>query len=131
MARGPRVFQPEGAGVPALEIRDLRTYFTVPQNVVSRARVGPKIVRAVDGVSLTVHRGETVGLVGESGCGKSTLGRSVLRLVQPTSGEVLIEGKDVIGASNSELRQLRRRAQIIFQDPSSSLNPRMTVGQTL
>ena len=123
--------QPERSHAPALEIRDLRTYFTVPQNIVSRARAGPKIVRAVDGVTLTVERGETVGLVGESGCGKSTLGRSVLRLVQPTSGDVLIDGQDVIGASNSALRQLRRRAQIIFQDPSSSLNPRLTVGQTL
>ncbi len=122
---------PEAVAAPALEIRDLRTYFTVPQNVVSRVRTGPRIVRAVDGVSLTVNRGETVGLVGESGCGKSTLGRSVLRLVEPTSGDVRIEGENVVGASKSELRQLRRRAQIIFQDPTSSLNPRLTVGQTL
>ena len=116
---------------PALEIHDLRTYFTVSQNVVSRVRSGPRTVRAVDGVSLTVDRGETVALVGESGCGKSTLGRSVLRLVEPTSGDVRIDGENVIGASKSQLRQLRRRAQIIFQDPSSSLNPRLTVGQTL
>jgi oligopeptide/dipeptide ABC transporter ATP-binding protein len=116
---------------PVVEIRDLRTYFPVPQNIVSRLRNGPATVRAVDGVSLTVHRGETVGLVGESGCGKSTLGRSILGLVQPTSGDIRIDGTDVVHASGPELRQVRRRAQIIFQDPASSLNPRMTVGQTL
>jgi oligopeptide/dipeptide ABC transporter ATP-binding protein len=125
------VYQPEVAEAPILEIRELRTYFPVPQNIADRLRHGPKAVRAVDGVSLTVHRGETVGLVGESGCGKSTLGRSVLRLVEPTSGEVRIDGMDVVKASASELREMRRRAQIIFQDPSSSLNPRRSVGQIL
>lgn len=115
----------------ALEVRDLRTHFHMRQNIVERFRSGPKVVRAVDGVSLSVHSGETVGLVGESGCGKSTLGRSVLRLVEPTSGEIRIAGTNVIGASGVDLRAIRRKAQIIFQDPSSSLNPRLTVGQTL
>jgi oligopeptide/dipeptide ABC transporter ATP-binding protein len=119
------------ATIPALEIRDLRTYFPVPQRLVDRMRNGVRSVKAVDGVSLTVARGETLGLVGESGCGKSTLGRSVLRLVEPTSGEVLIEGKNVAAVGGAELRAVRRRAQIIFQDPSSSLNPRFSIGQTL
>jgi oligopeptide/dipeptide ABC transporter ATP-binding protein len=114
-----------------LEVRDLKTYFPVPQNIVNRFRSGPRTVRAVDGVSLSIDPGETLGLVGESGCGKSTLGRSVLRLVEVSAGEVRVAGQDVGRASSAELRQLRRRAQIIFQDPSSSLNPRLTVGQTI
>ncbi len=118
-------------GQPILDVRDLRTWFTPSQNIVSRVRTGKRIVRAVDGVDLSVFRGETVGLVGESGCGKSTLGRSILRLVEPTSGEVRIDGIDVVNASGAQLRQIRRRAQIIFQDPASSLDPRMTVGQTI
>jgi oligopeptide/dipeptide ABC transporter ATP-binding protein len=120
------VSQPE---TPVLEVRDLKTYFPVPQNVVNRVQFGPLTVHAVDGVSLAVGRGETLGLVGESGCGKSTLGRSVLRLVEVTGGEIRVEGQDVVRASAADLRQLRRRAQIIFQDPASSLNPRMKVGQ--
>ena len=119
------------AGTPVLEVRDLKTHFPVPQNIVDRLRHGPRTVRAVDGVSLTIQQGETLGLVGESGCGKSTLGRSVLRLVQPTSGEVRIEGRDIVHAPAADIRQLRRRAQIIFQDPAASLNPRMTVGDIL
>jgi oligopeptide/dipeptide ABC transporter ATP-binding protein len=116
---------------PVLEVRDLKTHFVVPQNIVARFRNGPRTVRAVDGVSLSINRGQTVGLVGESGCGKSTLGRTVLRLVEPTAGEVKIEGRDVASAAPAEMQQMRRRAQIIFQDPASSLNPRMTVGQIL
>jgi oligopeptide transport system ATP-binding protein len=116
---------------PVLEIRDLKTHFAVPQNILDRFRHGPRTVRAVDGVSLSIDRGHTLGLVGESGCGKSTLGRTVLRLVEPTAGEVKIDGRNVASANSAEMRQVRRHAQIIFQDPASSLNPRMTVGQIL
>jgi oligopeptide transport system ATP-binding protein len=99
-------------------------YFPVQSGWLGRSR---RYVRAVDGVSLRVRRGETMGLVGESGCGKSTLGRLMLRLLDPTFGRVVFDGQDVTTRSQRELRPLRRRMQIIFQDPYSSLNPRMTV----
>jgi peptide/nickel transport system ATP-binding protein len=110
-------------------VLDLQVHFPVREGVlVSRVR---NWVRAVDGVSFDIHQGETLGLVGESGCGKSTLGRAMLRLYEPTGGRVLFEGVDVTHMSDAELRPLRRRMQMVFQDPFASLNPRHSVGRTI
>jgi oligopeptide transport system ATP-binding protein len=108
-----------------LEIRNLKKHFPVGQALFSRNK---DVVKAVDGVNLSVDQGETLGLVGESGCGKSTLGRAILRLIEPTSGEVYFQGKNLLAMSQRELRDMRRQMQIIFQDPYASLNPRMRVG---
>ncbi len=108
-----------------LEIRNLKKHFPVGEGLFSR---GKGAVKAVDGVNLTINEGETVGLVGESGCGKSTLGRTILRLIEPTSGEVIFQGKNLLTMPQRELRDMRRQMQIIFQDPYASLNPRMRVG---
>ncbi|MEI8258276.1 MAG: dipeptide ABC transporter ATP-binding protein [Deltaproteobacteria bacterium] len=112
---------------PLLRARDVRTHFRVKRGLIQR----PATVKAVDGVSLDVYPSETVGLVGESGCGKSTFGRTVLRLVEPTSGRVEFDGQDITDLSQRRLRPLRRRMQIIFQDPYASLNPRMSVFETI
>jgi oligopeptide transport system ATP-binding protein len=108
-----------------LQVRDLKTYFPVRRGLLGRT-VGH--VKAVDGISFTLRRGRTLGLVGESGCGKTTAGRTILRLIPATSGTVAFEGKSVFDLPPADLRQLRRHMQIIFQDPYGSLNPRMTVG---
>ena len=108
-----------------LEIRNLKKHFPVGEGLFSRNKGA---VKAVDGVSLTVEEGETLRIVGESGCGKSTLGRTILRLVEPTSGEIYFQEKNLLAMSQRELRDTRRQMQIIFQDPYASLNPRMRVG---
>jgi len=113
---------------PLLEVKNLKTYFPVKAGLM-RTRVGD--LKAVDDVSFTVGRGETLGLVGESGCGKSTIGRTILRLVPATAGSVRFDGKDVFAMRGGELKRLRRQMQIIFQDPVGSLNPRMTVGRII
>ena len=120
-----------GAGVDAapktiLEVKDLKKHFPIKKGLLRRT-VGH--VYAVDGVSFSIRAGETLGLVGESGCGKSTVGRVILRLIEPTAGSIEIEGRDVTHLGKRELRPYRRQMQIIFQDPFSSLDPRMTAGE--
>ena len=111
-----------------LEVRNLVKHFRIGGGLFGGR---PGLVRAVDGVSFAIQRGETLGLVGESGCGKTTTGRCILQLERPTSGEVRFEGRDLTTLGPAELRAVRRRIQVIFQDPYSSLNPRMTVGQII
>lgn len=107
--------------IPLLETRNLKKYFKTPKGA----------LHAVDDVSLSIQKGQTLGVVGESGCGKSTLGRTLLRLIQPTSGEVLYEGEDICKYNATQMKEMRKKMQIIFQDPYSSLNPRMTVSDLI
>ena len=113
---------------PLLEVRNLRKHYPVRGGIFGRQR---DTVKAVEGVSLQLQAGETLGLVGESGCGKSTLGRTVMRLEEPTTGDVFFEGRDLAHSSAAELFGLRRDVQMIFQDPYSSLNPRITIGEAV
>src|SRR5215210_1571163 len=110
-----------------ISLQDLEVYYRLGGGLFSEA----KIVKAVDGVTLDIKKGETLGLVGESGCGKSTLGKAILRLTEPTGGKVLYQGKDLAHASAGEMREQRKHLQMIFQDPYASLNPRMTVGNII
>jgi peptide/nickel transport system ATP-binding protein len=116
-------------GGPLVELEHLKVYFPIKSGVVLDRHVGD--IRAVDDISLTIGRGETVGLVGESGCGKSTVGRTILRLYKPTAGRILFEGRDISQLGENELRPLRRRMQMVFQDPYASLNPRHSVGRII
>lgn len=115
-------------GESILKVKDLKVYFPIRGEFI-RKNIG--YVRAVDGISFDIAHGETLGLVGESGCGKSTTGRAILRLVKAKEGDILFEGKDVLSMNKRELKDVRKDMQLIFQDPFASLNPRMTIGDTL
>ena len=116
-------------GDTLLEVNNLVMHFPLTQGIILQRKVGA--VQAVDDISFTVRRGETLGLVGESGCGKSTTGRAILQLYKPTAGEVKFEGKDLTKLDGGDMRRMRRHLQMIFQDPYASLNPRMTVGSII
>ncbi len=111
---------------PLVEVEDLRMWFPITSGILIDRHIGD--IKAVDGVTLSIKKGETVGLVGESGCGKSTVGRTLLRLYKPTSGKIVFDGQPITDVSGAPLRAIRRRMQMIFQDPYASLNPRMTAG---
>ena len=112
-----------------IEVKDLKMYFPVTKGIVLRRKVGD--VKAVDGLTFSIRKGETLGLVGESGCGKSTTGRALIQLYKPTTGEVIFHGTDLTKLAPEQMRQMRRKVQMIFQDPYASLNPRMTVGDII
>jgi len=122
----PVRYEADASGVPLLRVEGLVKHFPLTQGIVFKKTVGQ--VRAVDGVNFTLNSGETLGLVGESGCGKSTVSKLLMQLEKPTAGRIFYKGTDVTSLKGKELRRLRRNIQIIFQDPYSSLNPRMTVG---
>src|SRR5205823_3691306 len=112
-----------------VDVRDLKMHFPLTQGIVLRRVIG--YVRAVDGISFSIERGQTLGLVGESGSGKTTIGRTIVRLYKPTTGQILFDNKDLATLEGEELRQMRRRVQMIFQDPFASLNPRYTIGSLI
>jgi oligopeptide transport system ATP-binding protein len=112
-----------------LVVKNLKKHFPIKKGILISKQVGA--VKAVDGLSFTIKKGETLGMVGESGCGKSTTGRLILRLIEPTDGEVYFEGREILKLNNTEMRALRREMQIVFQNPYASLDPRMTVGDSI
>ncbi|SKC49859.1 ABC transporter ATP-binding protein [Maledivibacter halophilus] len=113
---------------PLLEVKNIKKYFPVKKGILKKKE---EFVRAVDDVSFDIYKGETLGLVGESGCGKSTTGRMLLKLIEPTDGQIIFQGKDISKMTEDEIRPLRKDIQMIFQDPYASLNPRMTVGEII
>ena len=113
---------------PILEVKNLKTYFPIDKGWFGKPK---EFVKAVDDISLKVYPGETLGLVGESGCGKTTLGRTILRLIEPSAGKIVFQGKNLAELNSRELRNIRKHIQIIFQDPYSSLNPRLTIGEAI
>ena len=121
--------QANGTAPDLIQVNDLQMHFPVTKGIVFQRQVGA--VKAVDGVSFSIKKGETLGLVGESGCGKSTTGRAILQLYRPTAGSVLFQGQDLVKLKGEDLRRMRRKVQMIFQDPYASLNPRMTVGDII
>jgi oligopeptide transport system ATP-binding protein len=124
-----RITNNEYTNESLVEVRGLKKYFPVLSGIIAQRVVG--WVKAVDDVNFVIRPGETLGLVGESGCGKTTVGRCILQLERPTAGQVFVEGNDLTQMTDADLRPLRRRMQIVFQDPYSSLNPRMTIGQII
>ncbi|MGC4104529.1 ABC transporter ATP-binding protein [Ferruginibacter sp.] len=116
------------AATPVLQVENLKVYFPVKKNLLGRPS---QFFKAVDDVSFEVLQGETLGLVGESGCGKTTLGRTILQLVKPTEGKIYLQGKDITNVRAAELRTMRKDLQIVFQDPYGSLNPRITIGESI
>mgnify|MGYP001331254911 CR=1 FL=1 len=128
-AHAPAGIMANDARQPLVSVRNLKKYFPINSGLLIQRQVGA--VKAVDDVSFDIYKGETLGVVGESGCGKSTTGRTVLQLYKPTSGSVTFEGKELTTMGGDELRKMRRRMQMIFQDPYASLNPRMSVGNII
>ena len=116
---------------PLLEVRDLEKHYVSQNGVVDRLLGNTRRVKAVDGVSFSIEPGQTLGIVGESGCGKTTLGETIVRLHEPTDGQIIFDGEDITTKGGKELRELRKRIQMIYQDPTSNLNPRMTVGEII
>src|SRR5216684_8617534 len=117
------------ASKPLVDVRDLKMHFPLTQGILFQRVIG--YIRAVDGVSFSIERGQTMGLVGESGSGKTTIGRTIVRLYKPTAGQIMFGDQDLATMHGEELRQIRRRVQMVFQDPFASLNPRFTIGSLI